>query len=195
MMNDDEEAKPEETPSDFEAKTRAVFARARTIEPAVPPFLVTRVLARLRDRQLVFWKRVAFASSTAALAIAFGSWGFFGLVGPTNPQLIAPVADAVVVRLDLTRFKRLETLGSARQVRVDLPSGVHFFSGVHQDLIDAPSVVLALDPDQDQPYIPFAIQADRPGKKEVFVRLLDEKSRVIAERILNIEFQAKQEKT
>lgn len=174
--------------SNFENKTQQIFAVARAQDTGVSPFLETRVLAHLREKEatrsrrtLALWR--GFSVCSGALSLLLISW--IAVHRAPEGGLLAPVDRAVVVRVELGDLK---ALGRVARIRIDLPSGVSFYSQNHQQLSGASSVLLAVDTNKNSTYIPFAVLAKQAGSKPILVRFLDEQSTVVAERILDIRF-------
>jgi hypothetical protein len=173
----------------FEQKTQQIFAKARALDFGASPFLETRVLARIRESEVArtrrsLWLWRGFSVCSGALSLLLVSWIALHRTAD-NGGLFAPVDRAVVVRVELGDLK---ALGRVARIRIDLPSGVSFYSQNHQQLSGSSSVLLTVDASKNLSYVPFAVLAKQAGSKPILVRFLDEQSTVVAERILDIRF-------
>jgi hypothetical protein len=171
-------------------RTQAIFAKAKDIDFGAPPYLETRVMARLREREAAQARRSirlwrGFSLLSGALSLLLVSWIAFQRIHGDG-SLLAPVDRAVVVRVEMTG---LESIQRVARIRIDLPSGVRFHSQEHRGLSRDSSVLVSVDPSKKLPYVPFAIRADQAGTKPILIRFLDERDVVLGERLLDIRFE------
>jgi hypothetical protein len=170
----------------LEGEAKGLFNKARAISLEAPPYMQTRILAELRERQsrswkLSLWRRLAVSCAAFGMGLliwvsAFQSSGIFEAVA-LKPH---------VVRVEIKDLES-ELLAGAE---ISLPEGVSFYSEAFPELKEKRTLELAWEKGQ-KPFIPFVIQGDQTGIKEIKVKFLDSNRSVIAEKILKVRFMEK----
>lgn len=169
---------------ELEKKVKSVFEKARSLTYEPSPYFETRVLAELRDRKsrqhgLIFWKRVAFAASTACLAVFLYVYLF---VGTTIYN--AEIHQAVAIRVELAKPAE----GEIAFAQVDLPEGLRFYSQRHPELQNQKQLQIAWDSIKDKKFLPFVVMADHTGIQIVTVSFYDSENALVAKKTLRIRF-------
>ena len=173
--------------AEVEKSVKEIFAQARKIPVAEIPYLETRVMAHLMERQhhrvgLNFWKALSVVS--LLLCVFVISRQSFHPNRGNEVSLQASVDEAMVVRVGLERLDA----NNVAYAEIDLPPGVYFYSKAHSDLMNEKNLMIAWNQPQGAKSFPFAIQAKETGKRQIFVRFLDRNHKLVAERILNMQF-------
>jgi hypothetical protein len=163
------------------------FAQARQMDLQPSPYMKTRILAELRDRKsrtsrVSLWKRVA-ASATAMMAIAL-IW----MSTSKSTAFEAVVNQPYVVKVEMAELQT-ELIAGAE---IALPDGVTFFSENYPELKEKRNLELAWNGNLKQSVLPFVINGGRKGLKEVKVRFFGADRKVVAERVLKIDFKTPQ---
>jgi hypothetical protein len=162
------------------------FSEVRRIGMEPSPYLRTRVLAELRERNsrhkaVYLWKRVA--AGCFGLAMAAVIWTSLS----RTPAFEAVVHQPYVVRVEMAELQT-EVIAGAE---ISLPDGVYFYSEAFPDLKEKRVLDLAWNASLKKPVLPFVINGDHKGLKEVKVKFFDKERKVVAERTLRIEFMDK----
>jgi len=183
MATNDQNLRPDE-----EQKLTQIFSAARSAQFETSPYLVTRVLAHHREqkrltRQVWVWR-----------AIASCAFVFAGLIlgvqlmklGPSSPAPVVAVAQAYVIHVDFSPSE----VASVENVEVELPKGVRFYSKNRPEaLAGINKLRLPLAKTlEGRNKLPFVVQSDEIGSKDLTVRLFDEKNRLVGEKKLSVNF-------
>ena len=165
----------------MEEITKQAFEKARTQDAVVPRFFETRILASVREQQqlrkgILFWR-----AATAACALGLAAVSAFFFRGETRDFEIA-LGTPVVVHVALEKVPRDGTIASAQ---IDLPPGVTFYSKLHPER--SAQTVLRLALQDGIKSFPFAVRASDPGKRSVYVRLLDQQGKLVSEKVIHLD--------
>jgi hypothetical protein len=175
-------------------RLRALLERSRQAELEVPPYVVTRAMARFRERRserrLRFWKWLAILGPvTAASAAAVILLAILpaGQLRPIEPSYAALAGQDVTLRIDIAASER----GRLTYAEVELPNGVQFVSERHPEIREQRRLKFAVSDSffvSNPASIPFVIHSKSAGLKEVRVRFLDQDQVTVKERVLRIRF-------
>jgi len=164
----------------------AAFQKARRIPISPPPFLETRVLAGLRERQhksrkLVFWQTIAVFSAAFSLFVVSRDW-------LRSTRELAPyraqIQQATLVSVEVQPLESSQIAFA----EIDLPEGVTFFSKAHPELAGQRNLTIPWSPETGKSRFPFAIRGDNTGIQTVYVRFRDNQGTLLVEKALNIRF-------
>ncbi|MEQ1877154.1 MAG: hypothetical protein ABL958_10940 [Bdellovibrionia bacterium] len=175
------------TGSEAQRIAAAAFASARQMDLQPSPYMKTRILAELRDRKsrtqsVSLWKRVAVAcSAMAAVALIWTSMS-------KSTAFEAVVNQPYVVKVEMAELQK-ELIATAE---IALPDGVTFYSENYPELREKRNLELAWNGDLKQAVLPFVINGGHKGLKEVKVRFFSADKKVVAERVLKIDFRTPQ---
>jgi hypothetical protein len=159
------------------------FNKARQMDLQPSPYMKTRIMAELRERNsrkhtVSLWKRVA------AGGFAFGLGMLIWTSTLKSTAFEAVVNQPYVVRVEIAELQT-ELIAGAE---IALPDGVFFYSENYPELKEKRNLELAWNGNLKQSVLPFVINGDHKGLKEVKVRFFNSDKKVIAERILKIDF-------
>jgi hypothetical protein len=159
-----------------------LFRKANPEIGGPTPYLKTRVLARLREqksRSHAFkWKWFAALSSASTL----GLLAFFLL--NSNPDFTARSGQPVLVKVELQNLN----VTTVAYAEIELPEGVHFYSGKYPEMNGKRSLTLAWDSSFDQGKLPFVVKSDEAGSRKIHIFLKDGNNRVVGEKFVQIRF-------
>jgi hypothetical protein len=163
-----------------------VFNEARQMDLHPSPYMKTRILAELRDRKsrkqsVNLWKRVA----AGCFAMALGLLIWTSTMKSTAFEAV--VNQPYVVRVEMAELQT-ELIAGAE---IELPDGVYFYSEAYPELKEKRNLDLAWNGNLNKPVLPFVINGEHKGIKEVKVKFFDRERKVIAERALKIAFSDK----
>jgi len=159
------------------------FSQARQMDLQPSPYMKTRILAELRERNsrksaATLWKRVAAGCFT------FGLGALIWISTMKSTAFEAVVNQPYVVRVEMAELQT-ELIAGAE---IALPDGVTFFSENYPELKEKRTLELAWNGQLKTPVLPFVINGGHKGVKEVKVRFFGSDKKVIAEKILKIDF-------
>jgi hypothetical protein len=165
----------------YEAAVKGIFSSVREDAPAAPPYLKTRVMARLEVRRragqkLLLWKWIACAS-TLALSLLILVPGFRHGSAAFEAGKGSPFA----LRVEVTELPE----AAVAAVEVEVPEGLHFYSARHPEISDQKILRIAFNSDRKMG-IPFILKSDREGAARVKVRFWDTKNSLLAEREIEV---------
>lgn len=162
-----------------------LFGRVKDLAVEAPPFLATRVLARVRERRessrkLRFWRYISLglAGSFALVAVA--------LLRPLakEERFEAQVGKPHVV---MVKVQDLQSYAVAK-AEIELPDGVFFHSESFPAIREKRSLQLAWNQSAKRPFLPFVLEANTAGEKVVRMRFRDQAGKVLLERQVHIVF-------
>jgi hypothetical protein len=167
-------------------QVQALFRKASAEPLDEPEFLKTRVLAELRGRRrgagkARFWQTCAMA--TSLLSVLF----MLRLVTASRDQVYtASVGQPFAVRVEMEEL-RGKGVDSAT---IELPSGVRFYSEQYPEIGQMNHLEVAVDDSNNRTHLPFVIQGDGRGVKQITLRFFDKDKHQVAVRKLSIRFRS-----
>lgn len=170
-----------------DAENEALSCRMKELlKPAIeaqfqsPPFLKSRIIARLSPPSRSTFGRWSWvATATVAMALV---WILTNLnFSPTNVK-VEPKPYVIHIDPQQLKAKNID------QAEVFLPDGVKFVSKRHAEvtLLRSLSVSLA-NIENSITNIPFVVEAERPGRKEIQINFFRQ-GQIVEKKIVNIEF-------
>jgi hypothetical protein len=164
----------------------SAFNEARRIGMEPSPYLRTRILAELRERNsrkstINLWRWVASGCFTMAMGLLIWTSVM------KHPAFEAAVHQPYVVRVEMAELQT-ELIAGAE---ISLPDGVYFYSEAIPDLKEKRVLDLAWNARLNKPVLPFVIKGEGKGFRQVKVKFFNSAREVVAERTLTIEFKDK----
>lgn len=164
-----------------ESERPKVLESVRNSTFTASPYLQTRVLAVLKERQekgrkLRFWRFAALGSAAFSAVLALSIF------------LVTPRAFHATVGAPFAIRVALEDLPGEQvaEVEMELPEHVHFFSKKHPELASERRLRIA-DHFQSSGGLPFIVSSDAEGKQTIKVRFFGLDHALIAEKTIGVE--------
>lgn len=170
-----------------EQQLGTLFSRLKDIQVEAPVYMKTRVLAHLKEDQLLqkqkrslfFWKCVSLGSLASLALVLFFN---FGLMTKENPEAFS--RQAYVIHVNFNQMDQEMVAGA----EIELPEDVRFVSSnkeiQNERRLKLPVSVRNLGRGK----LPFVVTSDVLGEKAIKVRLLNEKDELVREQTLKVKF-------
>lgn len=173
----------------LETKTKQAFGPMRDSPVEAPPFMKSRIMARLDEksrlsRQVRLWKwATGLATGACAITavVALGPWR----TQPTQGSAAYLAMRPYVIHVDLGG----ERLAGARSAEVELPEGVHFVSKTHPEVAELRSMRLEVpEAFEGRSRLPFVVTSDKEGLARLKLKIFDDGDQLLQERVLSVRF-------
>lgn len=174
--------------NDRDSDLAALFAHAKSIEVSPSPFLATRVLAELRSRRTQARKLFVWRFSAISSSLALAIFSAYLFITPNRPpEFAARIGKPHVVRVSLAELNSQKSL----RAQVILPDGLYFFSEGFPEIRKQREFTFTWKQGENnatRTSLPFVVQSEAQGTKQVKVRFYDDSNALIAERAISIHF-------
>lgn len=161
-----------------------VLVKARNIKFEPSPYMKTRILATLREKnqrtqKFVWYRNIAFLAAPIMIILLVLTLRL------TQDIHIAPAYQAVAIKVDIQKADEVEIA----MAEIELPEGVIFYSQAHPQINEQKT--LSLDWSKIGAKItslPFAVKANVLGEKKIKVRFFDKNKQLFQEQIIKLKF-------
>ncbi len=164
-------------------KIQALFKAANAEIGGPTPYLKTRVLAHMREKNsrvsIWSWKGFAVLSTVTSLMLAVILFQKGG-----SSDFIAATGKPVLVKVELEQVQNSQIA----YAEIVLPEGVNFYSAQFPELKDQRSLSLAWNESVQNAKLPFVIQSNLAGIQKIKVLMKDGNNNVLREKTIVISF-------
>jgi len=166
---------------------QGIFKKVKQIPLDTPLYMSQRTLARLEAREskgpVFWWRSLALASSTLCIVLVlFFSVSYF--TGKGHTSFRAFINKPVAIKIEMKNISQ----EAVHLAEIKLPDGVTFYSKRYPDMIKLRNLQLVLEGAFRQSELPFVVQSDRAGIKEVEIRFYNKDKVLIASETIEVHF-------